>query len=194
MIHNILNDKKVLLASASPRRRMIFDLLGIKALIIPTNIAEPISDEAPYTQAMKHAKNKVLSISSKIDEDAVIIGADTVVWMDDTIFGKPSTDHEAIEYLKRLSGRTHRVYTGLCIKHRQMLMTDYARSYVSFIELSDQDIAHYIATREPFDKAGAYGVQGYGSQFISKINGCYFNVMGLPVNLFYRMLIKMFDR
>ena len=172
---------------------MIFDLLGIKALIIPTNIDEPVSNEAPYTQAIKHARNKVLAISSKFDEDAIIIGADTVVWMDNIILGKPSTHYEATEYLKRLSGRTHRVYTGLCVRHQQILLTDYAKSYVTFIDLSDQDITEYMETREPFDKAGAYGVQGYGSQFISKINGCYFNVMGFPVNLFYNMLIRIFN-
>ncbi|MBM4404421.1 MAG: septum formation protein Maf [Candidatus Cloacimonetes bacterium] len=193
MIHNILKDKKVLLASASPRRRLIFDLLGIKALVIPTHIDEPTTLELPYIQAIKHAKNKVMAISGKIDEDAVIIGADTVVYLNGMILGKPRSREDATDYLRILSGKTHSVYTGLCVKHCQVIQCDYARSRVTFGELSEQDIEEYIITREPFDKAGAYGVQGFGSQFITRINGCYFNVMGFPVNLFYQLLKGMFQ-
>ncbi len=193
MIHNILKYKKVLLASASPRRRMIFDLLGVKCLVIPTNIAEPITNEAPYIQAVRHARNKVMAVTSQIGEDIVIVGADTVVYLDDRILGKPQSKDEAKDFLYRLSGKTHSVYTGLCIKYCQKVVTGYNKSRVAFIDLTEREISDYLATHEPFDKAGAYGVQGYGSQFISRINGCYFNVMGFPVNLFYNLLKGLFN-
>lgn len=192
MIHNILKDKKVLLASASPRRKLIFDLLGIRALVFPTHVDEPISREAPYVQACKHAINKVAAIASKIDEDTIIIGADTVVSLDGMILGKPGSMDQAKEFLTLLSGKTHSVYTGICIKHQQVTLSGYAKSRVTFIDLSEQEINDYLTTKEPFDKSGAYGVQGYGSQFITRINGCYFNVMGFPVNLFYNLLKELF--
>lgn len=192
MIHNILRNIKVVLASASPRRKQIFELLGINALTVPANVSEPITDDKPYKQVKLHALNKALAIAKLMDPATLVVGSDTIVAIDDMVLGKPVNRKQAIEHLQRLSGRTHNVYTAICIIYNNRQLVDYARTSVTFATLSDQDISAYLDTKEPFDKAGAYGVQGYGSQFIEKINGCYFNVMGFPVRLFHDMINEMF--
>ncbi len=193
MIHTILHDKKVVLASASPRRKSLFRMLGLKPLIIPADIHEPVTREAPRLQAMKHARNKALKVASKLDAESVVVSADTIVVLDGEILGKPANVDQAAEYLRRLSGRTHKVYTGICVCWRKRCQTSYARSSVEFAPLSDEEIKEYLDTHEPFDKAGAYGIQGHGSQFIKRIQGCYFNVMGFPIKTFYDLLNDMFS-
>lgn len=172
---------------------MLLEMLGLKPLVIPAMIHEPITTEAPYAQAMKHARNKALAICERMDPDALIIGADTIVVLDKEILGKPEHPDQAKEYLRKLSGRKHKVYTGICICHRGKVLCDYERSSVHFAVLSDEQIEDYVKTGEPMDKAGAYGIQGYGSQFIHHIRGCYFNVMGFPIHLFHRMLHELFE-
>lgn len=188
MIHNILKDKKVVLASESPRRKILLEMLGLKPLVIPARIDEPLTDLLAYKQAMLHARAKTEAVSKFIDDDALVIGSDTIVCVDHQNLGKPSGKEQAAIYLRMLSGRSHSVYTGVSLRYRNRVLTDYERSTVSFNPLSEAEIAAYIQTKEPFDKAGAYGIQGFGAQFIHKIQGCYFNVMGFPVNLFYKML------
>lgn len=167
---------------------MLLEMLGLKPLVIPAMIHEPISSEAPYQQAMKHARTKAQVIAERMDRDAVVIGADTIVVLDREVLGKPEHLDQAKDYLRKLSGRSHKVYTGICICHQGKTLCAYERSSVHFIELSDQQIEDYVKTGEPMDKAGAYGIQGFGSQFIHHIRGCYFNVMGFPIHLFHSML------
>ena len=192
MIHKLLHEKKIVLASQSPRRKALFKLLGLAPLIIPARIHEPLTRETPYLQAMRHAKNKALAVAAKMDPETVIIGADTIVALDRDILGKPDSPEQAAEYLRLLSGRTHKVYTGICVCWQGRCETRYERSLVEFAPLSEAEIAAYVDTREPMDKAGAYGIQGYGSQFIRRVQGCYFNVMGFPIHLFYKMINEMF--
>lgn len=191
MIDKILRGKKVVLASASPRRKSLLEMLGLSPLVVPANVHEPISNEQPYIQVMKHAKNKAQKVAALLDEKSLVIGADTIVVVDKLILGKPSSAEEARRYLRLLSGRSHKVYTGICLCWRKQCICAYERSQVEFTMLTDTEIENYIATNEPLDKAGAYGIQGFGSQFIRSIRGCYFNVMGFPINLFYGMLQDM---
>lgn len=192
MIHNILQGKKVILASASPRRKLIFELLGISALCLPADIAEPIGTEKPYVQAKKHALNKAKTVAKLVDLSSLIVASDTIVALDKRILGKPEDVYQAREYLMALSGKTHYVYTAICLCHQNRYLCEYERSKVTFATLSEKEIEEYLNTHEPFDKAGAYGIQGYGSQFIQNISGCYFNIMGFPVRLFYNMLKEIY--
>lgn len=188
MIHEILDKYKVVLASASPRRKEIFGLLGIKAVFFAADIAEPLTDDAPDRQVMLHAKNKAICAADKLGMDNLIVAADTVVAIHNQVLGKPADTHEARMYLNKLSGHYHHVFTGICICHQGRLQSGYECTRVKFATLSPEEIEAYLATGEPLDKAGAYGIQGYGAQFISKVEGCYFNVMGFPIRKFYTML------
>lgn len=188
MIHNLLKHQKVILASASPRRKQIFELLGIKALYMASDVHEPQTEEKAYVQAKRHVMNKAEAIANSVSASNIIVAADTVVSIDGVLLGKPKDADEARAFLNRLSGRDHYVYTAVCICHQNRKVCSYERSKVSFCELASEDIETYLLTREPFDKAGAYGIQGFGSQFVKSISGCYFNVMGFPVHLFYNML------
>ena len=192
MIHKLLYDKKIVLASASPRREALLRLLELKPLIIPARVDEPVTGEKPYLQAMRNARSKACAIAEKMDPETLVIGADTVVVLEGAILGKPANSRQAVEYLNTLSGKTHKVYTGLCLCWRKSCVTRYERSLVEFAPLSEAEIQAYVETKEPLDKAGAYGIQGYGSQFIRRVQGCYFNVMGFPIHLFYKMLKELF--
>lgn len=194
MIHNILKDTKIVLASASPRRIELLRLIGLSPLVVPSMVDEDKTHNAPHREVMLHAINKTYSVVNKMDRDALVVGADTLVAYKGKILGKPEDANQAAEFLQLLSGETHSVYTGVCVYWRNQCLTDFERSQVRFKQLSDQEISDYIQTHEPMDKAGAYGIQGFGSQFIVSVKGCYFNVMGLPINLFYRMIQKLDSR
>jgi len=188
MIHELLHYKKVILASLSPRRKELFSLLGISFTAIPAKLDETINNEAPQTQAMQNALRKAQIVKDKVNKDALVVSADTLVALDNHILGKPANAEEAGKYLRLLSGRSHSVYTGICIYYNDLAEINYEQTFVTFAELSEAEINSYIATGEPLDKAGAYGIQGFGAQFITKVEGCYFNVMGFPIRLFYDML------
>jgi septum formation protein len=192
MIHILLKDKKVVLASNSPRRKLLLEMLGLHPLVIPANVHEPVTDDPPYRQAMNHARNKALAIAGRMDADCVVVAADTIVVLDRQILGKPRGRAQAREYLNLLSGRIHKVYTGICVSHKGAQLCAYERSSVRFAPLSEAEIEEYVSGKEPMDKAGAYGIQGFGSQFVTEVRGCYFNVMGFPINLFYNLLKQMF--
>jgi len=187
----MLKDMELVLASASPRRQEIFKMLGLNPLIIPARVHEPIDERPPWLLVKSHASHKAHKITKLFNENAIIVAADTLVYVDKTVLGKPANKADAEIYLSLLSGKSHFVYTGVSILWRNQEITDYEKSVVKFKELTEQEIKAYIKTKEPMDKAGAYGIQGYGCQFISGINGCYFNVMGFPVHLFYKMLKKL---
>ena len=188
MIHKLLKNKQVILASASPRRKEIFDLVGIKALQLPANIEEETVFQNPIKLVKFHARNKALAVRNKVNNDNLIVAADTIVFADKRILEKPKDKFQAAQFLTELSDNFHYVYTGIAISYRNQIYVDYEKTRVEFSTLSAQEIENYIATNEPFDKAGAYGIQGFGSQFVKKITGCYFNVMGFPISLFYKML------
>ena len=193
MIHNLLQDKKVILASSSPRRKELFRMVGIKAVQMPANIDETIFSDSPIKLVKTHAMLKAKIIAKKVDDDCLIVAADTIVYCDKQILGKPRDKFQAAEFLSRLSGNSHFVYTGVAISYKNQIWKNFARTTVEFYELSTSEIEQYIKTGESFDKAGAYGIQGFGSQFVKKISGCYFNVMGFPIPLFYEMLKEIFS-
>ncbi len=188
MIHKLLKNKKVVLASKSPRRKEIFKMLGANALQIPS-VKEEISNLSnPSQLAMNNAKLKVEDVANKMDRECIVIAADTIVYVDKQILGKPKDIFDGKEQLRKLSGRSHYVYTGISVSHKGRNITKFTRTKVCFNELSEKEINDYFETKEPLDKAGSYGIQGYGSQFVKKIVGDYFNVMGFPISLFYEIL------
>lgn len=180
---------KVILASASPRRVELLRQFHIPFDVIPSDIHETISDyETPKQIVMGLSLEKAFGIS-KENEDAVIIASDTIVYCDE-ILGKPKSREEAKQMLMLLSGKTHEVYTGLALVHEitNKKIVDYVCTKVTFNTLSEAEIEAYLDTGEAFDKAGAYGIQGYGALLVSKIDGDYYNVMGLPLSKLNAML------
>jgi len=188
MIHKLLQGKKVVLASASPRRRQIFKQLGLKVLHKQADIDETIVTTNPRQYVMKISERKARAAALAMDVECVVIAADTIVYIDKKILSKPKDRFQAADYLTYLSGKTHHVYTGVAISYKRKCVSGFEKTAVTFNDLSAQEISDYLETSEPDDKAGGYGIQGYGSQFIKKIHGCYFNVMGFPVSKFYEML------
>ena len=178
--------RRVILASASPRRQELLATLVPKFDIIPSDIPETPGG-TPRRQVIRLAGDKAYDISKKYP-DAIVIGADTLVAIGSQVLGKPKDESDAARMLARLSGKTHIVYTGVAIVCGPHIKTDCGITRVTFSPISSAEIDSYIGTGEPMDKAGAYGIQGYGAKFVRKINGCYFNVMGLPLSLLYRML------
>lgn len=175
---------RLLLASASPRRKEILERLGLDFDILPAPShveGEPEPDEAPETFAVRAARAKADAVAEE-RRGVVVVAADTIVVLDGEIMGKPADAAEAAKMLRRLAGRGHRVFTGVAVRGPGGGAASAVESTgVRFRGLSDPEIDAYVATGEPLDKAGAYGIQGYGATFVEGIDGCYFNVMGLPV-------------
>lgn len=170
-----------ILASASPRRREILANAGFSFDIIPSDADENIAGDLSDEETVKElAKRKTRYILSRYP-GSIVFGCDTVVAVDGKILGKPENDEAAFNMLKMLSGRTHRVLTGVCIISEEKEICFCDTTQVTFYQLSDETVRSYIATGECSDKAGAYGIQGYGSVLIKEIKGDYFSVMGLPV-------------
>jgi septum formation protein len=177
----------LILASASPRRHELLLAAGIPHVVRPAGITEDRNSlESPETYAVRLAEEKARAISA--GEEDVILGADTVVSIDEEVLGKPAGPRDAARMLALLSGRVHSVYTGICIHSRLRSVRDVSHTRVEFASLSEQEISAYVASGEPFDKAGGYAIQGLASKFITSIQGCYSNVVGLPVSLVYRHL------
>jgi septum formation protein len=174
--------KKLILASASPRRKELLSMLNIPFVIETSNVEEVMEQNLHSSEiVMKLAEEKALDVSKKFP-NAIIIGADTIVTFNEKKLGKPSSKEDAFEMLKMLSGKTHEVYTGVSIVNDGKSSNFYQFTKITFSELSDQEILDYIDTKEPMDKAGSYGIQGYGGTFVEKIDGDYFSVVGLPIN------------
>jgi len=172
------------LASKSPRRKELLKNIGIIAEIIPANVDEgALLGLPPERMVTELALLKASDVARSMRGDTYVIGADTVVVCDGSVFGKPRDIDDAKRMLTRLSGKTHSVYTGYCVIHCKSgtSVSKFEKTDVTFREMSEQEIDAYVKTREPMDKAGAYGIQEKGSIFIEKINGDYFNVVGLPV-------------
>ncbi len=172
---------RVVLASSSPRRRQLLDLIGIAHEVRPANIDETMrAREVPRRHAERLAREKATKIATR-DPDLITIGADTVVVINRKVLGKPSDEAEAIHMLSQLSGREHTVITAVAVARGKKLRSAIEEVQVRFRRLHDDEIKAYVATGEPMDKAGAYGIQGYGATIVECIEGDYFAVMGLPL-------------
>ncbi len=183
--------KKLILASASPRRQQLLKGLELdfEVIVKPTDESFPSSLKAQHIP-LHIAKAKAKEFEAELSSDEIIITADTIVWIDDHVMNKPADKQEAISMLSRLSGNFHHVYTGVCIKSTDKEILFFDETKVHFNELSVQEIEHYIDVYQPFDKAGSYGAQDWiGLVAIRKLEGSYFNVMGLPVHLLYEKLM-----
>ena len=185
--------KPLILASSSPRRRDLLRQIGLDCTVMPADVDERLlPGEAPEHYALRVALDKARASAAR-SNNGIIIGADTIVVLSETILGKPADSADAARMLTMLSGRMHRVVTGLAVIDASTAeqSTALAVTRVWFRELSPEIIASYVATGEPLDKAGAYGIQERGALFVERIDGCYFNVVGLPLFLLADLLRDM---
>jgi septum formation protein len=182
-------EPRIILASASPRRAELLRQIGVEFELAPSQVEErPHPDEAPPDYITRIARAKVIAVARQ-REAGLVIGADTVVVLDGCLIGKPEDEADAQRLLRQLSGRWHAVMTGVALidletRHE---VADYDKTLVKFAQLTDTEIEWYAKTGEPMDKAGAYGIQGLGGLFIDEIAGNYYNVVGLPLPLVYRL-------
>ncbi|MCK8815867.1 Maf family protein [Natroniella sulfidigena] len=182
--------EKIILASSSPRRRELLARLGVKFEVRPSKIDEnKVKEDRPDRLVQKLSFLKAEDVINTQDE--IVIAADTVVSLDNKILGKPKDSEEAFRMLTKLSGQKHQVLTGTTVLTAQRRLTDYQATSVSFKELTAQEIEEYIATGEPLDKAGSYGIQGMGAVFVKEINGCFYNVVGLSLYNLRKMLTEL---
>ncbi|WP_289293963.1 Maf family protein [Romboutsia ilealis] len=185
----------IILASASPRRKEILENASVKFEVMASSIEELTLDgESPCQMVMRLAFEKGMDIASRQKSD-LIISADTIVVIDNTVLGKPENEIEARKMITSLSGRTHQVITGISLINldNNKKIIDYVISNVKFKNLSEEDINDYIRTKESLDKAGAYGIQGYGALLVDEIQGDYFNIVGLPISRLSDLLKKHFN-
>lgn len=184
-------DKKIILASQSPRRKEILSNLGLGFEVVPSTIDEDIHNKTFSFELVKNtALEKAQDVASKISEPSIIIAADTVVVFKNKILGKPANEEEAFNMLKTLSGNKHFVVSAIAIIDTSTgkTLVDFVESQVKFREISENEIKKYIETGEPMDKAGAYGIQKYGSIFVESVCGCYFNIVGISAYKLAEML------
>ena len=181
----------IILASGSPRRRELLEMLGLEFEIRPARGGEhPPEHAGPEETVLALSAAKAREVAEHSGPENVIVAADTIVWLDGRLLGKPHSEAEAAQMLRALSGREHEVWTGVTVLGCGRALRGAERTLVRFRALSDEEIAAYIATGEPMDKAGAYGAQGYASLFVEGITGDFFNVMGLPLCRLGKMLAE----
>ncbi len=180
----------LILASASPRRRELLAQAGFTFEVRAAHVNEdPRPEEDPIAYVTRLAREKAQAVFDAVgDAEAVVLGADTTVTLDNHMLGKPEDAVDAARMLRLLSGRTHRVMTGVALVTARRVEVAAEVTGVRFLTLSDEEIAAYVATGEPMDKAGAYGIQGRAARWIPRVEGCYFNVVGLPLALVTTML------
>lgn len=185
---------KLILASKSPRRIEMLRALGLSPEIIPAEVDENIDDfvRQPERAVCELSGRKAKKIYETAGNDALIIAADTLVYIGDKLLGKPRDEDEAREMLHALSGSSHEVYTGISVICGGRLATHCEKTTVYFRSLSEREIDEYISSGEPMDKAGAYGIQGAGALFVKGICGDYFNVVGLPISALFELIEKEF--
>lgn len=182
---------RVVLASASPRRQQLLEQLSITPLIHPADFTECGGNAGEARDVvLANAVGKCSAVAAELGDELAVIAADTVVVIDNDILGKPQDTAMAEAMLQHLSGRRHQVMTGVAVRYRGKQLADVCVTDVSFRKLSDEEIKSYAASGEPLDKAGAYGIQGRGAVLVEKIDGCYNNVVGLPLTMLYLMLKK----
>ena len=183
---------KVILASKSPRRVEILEKIVKEFEVVQSNFDENTIDfKGDIEKYVKDlSRNKAIEVSKRLNEPSIVIAADTVVFQDGKVLEKPKNEEDAFSMLSSLSGNTHKVYSGICLinTYNDTVVTDCDCTEVKFSELNPRQIRNYINSGEPMDKAGAYGIQGLGGAFVEGIKGCYYNVMGLPLNKLYKAL------
>ena len=182
------SDRPIILASASPRRRELLGRFGIPFRVVPARGEETAPEGLSPGELVRVLAEHKAAETAAADRESVIVAADTVVEIDGEILGKPGTPERAAEMLRRLSGRTHRVWTGVCVRQGERVLSAAEETAVRFHPLTEEEIAAYVATGEPLDKAGAYGYQDRACLFVERIEGDYFNVVGLPMERLGRML------
>lgn len=189
-----MEKKSIILASGSPRRKELLLQIGIAPEIIVSHVEEKITSDVPAKVVMSLAEQKAVDVAKDMPEGTVILGSDTVVAADGKILGKPKSHEEAYEMIRSLAGRSHQVYTGVCIVKKgtaggkDTVVSFYDETDVQVSGMTEAEIREYADSEEPMDKAGAYAVQGFFARYIEGLRGSYANVMGLPVHLVYRKL------
>lgn len=195
-------EKRIILASASPRRRELLTQVGIAYTVQPSACDEKTGERRPAELVEELSRRKALAVYEKLSlpeqEECIVLGADTVVALEEQILGKPSDKADACRMLHRLQGKTHRVYTGVTLVQMAdgtaaspTVLTFHEATEVTMFPISDEEIERYVATGEPLDKAGAYAIQGKGAAFVAGINGDYGNVVGLPIGRLCQELKKL---
>jgi len=187
--------KKLILASASPRRSGLLRMLGLPFDVVPSHVSEVLeSPLEPADHVLEISRRKTCAVAQGF-QDALVLGADTVVVLDGDILEKPADANDAVRMLTRLSGRTHQVFTGLTLVDTSSgrMLSDVAVTDVRFRLLSPDEVRLYVQTREPMDKAGAYAAQGRAAVFIESVSGCFYNVVGLPLTCLWRLVGRMLN-
>ena len=192
-----MEKSKIILASGSPRRKELLLQIGIVPEIIVSHVEEKITSDVPAEVVMSLAEQKAVDVAKEMPEGTVILGSDTVVAADGKILGKPKSHEEAYEMIRRLAGRSHQVYTGVCLVKKgpegeaDTVVSFYDETDVNVSPMTEKVIREYADSEEPMDKAGSYAVQGFFARYIDGLKGSYANVMGLPVHLVYQELKKL---
>ena len=192
-----MEKSKIILASGSPRRKELLLQIGIVPEIIVSHVEEKITSDVPAEVVMSLAEQKAVDVAKEMPEGTVILGSDTVVAADGKILGKPKSHEEAYEMIRRLAGRSHQVYTGVCLVKKgpegeaDTVVSFYDETDVNVSSMTEKEIREYADSEEPMDKAGSYAVQGFFARYIDGLKGSYANVMGLPVHLVYQELKKL---
>jgi len=191
-----MQDKKLYLASRSPRRAALLRQMGFTFETLPADVPEDNeSAEDPVQHALALSRRKAEAVLDRVAE-GVVVGADTVVVLNGVLFGKPRNGDEARDMLARLSGKTHTVVTGFTLIHRPsgQIISDFEKTDVTFRSLESWEVDAYASTPHPLDKAGAYGIQDPSGLFVERIDGCFYNVVGFPLTRFYGALKRMWGR
>ena len=192
-----MEKSKIILASGSPRRKELLLQIGIVPEIIVSHVEEKITSDVPAEVVMSLAEQKAVDVAKEMPEGTVILGSDTVVAADGKILRKPKSHEEAYEMIRRLAGRSHQVYTGVCLVKKgpegeaDTVVSFYDETDVNVSPMTEKEIREYADSEEPMDKAGSYAVQGFFARYIDGLKGSYANVMGLPVHLVYQELKKL---
>ncbi len=189
----ISHSQKIYLASSSPRRKKLLEQIGLKFEVVKVITPEKIKKNEKPIGIVKRISLEKLEAAKRKVGSGIVITADTIVVYDNQVLGKPKNKKDAFKILSLLSGNTHQVYTGFSIFNFQNSNTisEYEKTSVKFRKLNNKEIIEYIETGSPMDKAGAYGIQDdFGAVFVEKINGCYYNVVGLPLSKFYKSLLR----
>ena len=192
--NGVQNSAPLILASASPRRRELLAQAGFSFEVAPAQVPEvrkPGEDPIRFVTRLAREKAEAVALSRSITPDTIVLGADTIVVVEEEVLGKPQDAADAARMLRMLSGQTHQVITGVCLAKGRERQRAAEVTFVRFATLSDEEIDAYVATGEPLDKAGAYAIQGRAGRWVPRIHGCYFNVVGLPLALVSRMIEAM---
>ena len=185
--------REIILASASPRRKELLEQVGIDCRVVPSMVEERITTSVPQEVVMELSRQKCEEVAGRIKESGIVLGADTIVAVHGKVLGKPEDEQDAVRMLRELQGNTHQVFTGVTIIWRseeEILCkeTFFEKTDVTFYPMNEEEIIGYVRTKEPMDKAGAYGIQGLSAVFVEKISGDYKYVVGLPVAAVYQRL------